>query len=80
MFVSLKAAHGSQLNRSVGEKHLLVSDSVEAGGLDLSGVAVQSHVPQHHDGAEEEGGGVRQVHARDVGGRSMHLGDGTAET
>lgn len=53
--------------------NLLVSDGVETGRLDPVAVVVETHVTQHHDGAEQQSGGVRHVHAGDVGGGAVDL-------
>lgn len=55
------------------ETNLLLSDGVKTGRLDPAGVLVEPHVTQHHDRAEQQGGGVGQVHASDVGGGAVHL-------
>lgn len=55
------------------ESHLLVSDGVETGRLDLVAVVMETHVAQHHDSAEQQGGGVRHVQAGDVGGGAVDL-------
>lgn len=34
---------------------------------------METHVTQHHDGAEQQGGGVRHVLAGDVGGGAVNL-------
>lgn len=34
---------------------------------------METHVTQHHDRAEQQGGGVRHVHAGDVGGGAVNL-------
>lgn len=62
------------------ESHLLVSDGVETGRLDPAGVLVEPHVTQHHDSAEQQGGGVGQVHPGDVGGGAVHLQDEQTHT
>lgn len=64
----------------VSQSHLLVSDGVETGRLDLVAVVVQTHVTQHHDGAEQQGSGIRQIHASNVGGGAMHLHDKHTKT
>ena len=49
--------------------------------LDPVRVLVQVHVPQHHQGAEQEGGGVSQGLASDVGGGAVDgLEDGALVT
>lgn len=53
--------------------HLLVSDRIKTGQLDLVAAVMETHVTQHHDRAEQQGGGVRQVHAGDVGGGAVNL-------
>lgn len=53
--------------------YLFVSDGVEAGALDLLCVAVQAHVPQHHDCTQQQGSGVGQVLTGDVGGSAVDL-------
>lgn len=34
---------------------------------------METHVAQHHDSAEQQGGGVRHVQAGDVGGGAVDL-------
>lgn len=36
-------------------------------------VTVQSHVAQHHDGAQQQGGGVGQIFACNIRGGSVYL-------
>ena len=38
-------------------------------------MVVETHVTQHHDGAEQQGGGVRHVQAGNVGGGAVDLWD-----
>ena len=59
--------------------HLLVSDGVETRRLDLVAVVMETHVTQHHDSTEQQGGRVCHVHAGDVRGGTVNLhedGDG----
>lgn len=53
--------------------YLFVSNDVKAGSFYLFGVAMQAHVPQHHDCTEQQGGGVGHVFSCYVWGRSMNL-------
>lgn len=70
---------GLQSSTCLHLSHLLVSDGVEAGRLDLVAVVMETHVTQHHDGAEQQGGGVRHVQAGDVRGGAMNLHEGHTE-
>lgn len=54
-------------------EYLLVTDGVKARGLNPLSVAVQAHVTQHHDGAEQQGCRVRQVLPCDIRSSSMDL-------
>lgn len=51
-----------------------------AGALNAVSVVVQLQVPQHHDGREQQGGGVGQVLASDVRGCAVHLHEANITT
>ena len=53
--------------------YLLVSNGVKAGSFNILGVAMQAHVPQHHDRTEQQGGGVGHVFSCYIRGSSMNL-------
>lgn len=53
--------------------YLFVSNGVKAGSFNLLGVAMQAHVPQHHDSTEQQGGGVGHVFPCYIWGSSMNL-------
>lgn len=42
-------------------------------------MVVETHVTQHHDGAEQQRGGVSQVHASNIGGGAMNLQAATTD-
>lgn len=56
-----------QKNHKSGNAHLALSDGLEDGLLDVGSVLVQTHVLQHHDGRQEQGSGVSQLLAGDIG-------------
>lgn len=62
---------GLGLAAEIAGEGLALGEGVEGGLLDPVGVLVQVHVPQHHQGAEEQGGGVGQGLAGNVGGRAV---------
>ena len=53
--------------------YLLVSDGVEAGRFDLLGVAMETHVTEHHHCAEKQGGGVGQIQPCNIRGSTVDL-------
>lgn len=53
--------------------YLFVSNGVKAGSFNLLGVAVQTHVLQHHDRTEQQGGGVGHVFSCYIWCSSMNL-------
>lgn len=53
--------------------YLLVSDGVIASGLDFLGIAMQSHVPQHHHSTQEQSSRVGQVLTSNIRCSSMYL-------
>ena len=59
------------LAAQITSEGLALGESVEDGRLDAVGVVGQAHVPQHHDGAEKQGGGVGEALAGDVGGGAV---------
>jgi hypothetical protein len=72
---------GLGLAAQVTGQGLALGEGVEDGPLDAVGVVVETHVPQHHDGAEQQGSGVGQVLAGNVGGRTVDgLEDGALVT
>jgi hypothetical protein len=72
---------GLGLAAKVTGKVLALSKGVEDGLLDAVGVVVEAHVPQHHDGGEEESSGVGEALASDIRGRTVNgLEDGTLVT
>lgn len=58
---------------SLEHDYLLISDSVKAGSFNFLGVVMQAHVPQHHDRAEQQGGGIGHVFSCYIWGSSMNL-------
>ena len=50
------------------------ADGVEAGALDAVGMLHQVQVAQHHNGGQQQGGGVGQILAGDVRGGTVDLG------
>lgn len=65
------------LTAEVAREGLALGEGIEDGRLDAGGVLVQAHVSEHHDGAEEEGGGVGEALAGNVrGGAVDGLEDG----
>jgi hypothetical protein len=72
---------GLGLAAQVAGQSLALGQGVEDGLLDAVGVVVETHVPQHHDGAEQQGSGVGQVLAGDIRGRAVDgLEDGALVT
>ncbi len=53
--------------------YLLLTENLKDGVFNLFGVVEEFHVSQHHDGGEEEGGGVGLVLTRDIGSGSVDL-------
>lgn len=69
------------LAAQVTGESLALGEGVEDGGLDSAGVLGETHVSQHHDGAEEQGSGVSQSLASDIrGGTVDSLEDGALIT
>lgn len=62
---------GLGLAAKVTGERLALGKGGEGGLLDPVGVLGQVHVPQHHHGAEEEGGGVGEALAGNVGGGAV---------
>jgi hypothetical protein len=61
--------------------HLALSEDLEDGLLDVGGLAVETHVSQHHDGAKKKRGGVGELLASNVGRRTVDsLEDGALVT
>ena len=61
--------------------YLALGQGVEDGLLDVVGVVVETHVLQHHDGREQQGGGVGEALASNVGGGTVDgLEDGALVT
>jgi hypothetical protein len=61
--------------------HLALSESIESSLLDASGVLVETHVLQHHDGAQKQSSGVGKTLAGDIGGGTVDgLEDGALIT
>lgn len=55
-------------------------DGLEGGTLDFIGVRVELHVAQHHDRRQQQGSGIGQVLAGNIGGGSVHrLEQGTVQ-
>ena len=57
----------------LGEEYLAFLDGLEAGFFNPVSVRVELHMSQHHDSAEEQGGGIRQVLASDVWRCAVYL-------
>jgi len=63
------------------ETHLALSESVEGSLLDAGSVVVETHVLQHHDGAQKQSSGVGKALAGNVGGGTVDgLEDGALVT
>lgn len=62
---------GLGLATQVAGEGLALGKGVEDGLLDSVGVLVEAHVPQHHDGAEEQRSGVGEALAGNVGGGAV---------
>ena len=61
--------------------YLALSKDLEDSLLNVSGLAVEAHVSQHHDGAEKKRGGVGKLLASNVGSGSVDsLEDGAVVT
>lgn len=72
---------GLGLAAEITSQGLALGEGVEDGLLDLVGLGVESHVAQHHDGAEEEGGRVGEGLAGNVGSGTVDsLEDGALVT
>src|SRR5688500_7812160 len=56
-----------RLAARVSRQGLALGKRGKGGLLDPVGILAEIHVPEHHHGAEEEGGGVGQALAGDVG-------------
>lgn len=60
---------------------LALGHGVKNGLLDATSVLVEAHVPQHHDGAEQEGSGVGKTFSSNIGSRTVDsLEDGALVT
>lgn len=64
--------HGSFISPFT-QGYLFASDGVKAGSFDLLGVSVQTHVTEHHDCAEQQGGGIGQIHSCNIRGSAVDL-------
>lgn len=72
---------GLGLAAEITGEHLALGERVEDSLLDAVGVGVERHVPKHHDGAEEQSGGVGKALAGDIrGGTVDGLEDGALVT
>lgn len=72
---------GLGLAAQVAGESLALGHGVEDGGLDAGSVLGETHVSEHHDGAEEKSGGVGQTLAGDIRGRTVDsLEDGALVT
>lgn len=72
---------GGGLATKIASEALALGQSLEDGLLDADGVVGETHVPEHHDGREEEGGGVGLVLASDIGSGAVDgLEDGDLVT
>jgi hypothetical protein len=61
--------------------YLALGKHLEDGALDVVGVLVEVHVPQHHHGTEQQRSGVSQLLAGDIGrGTVDSLEDGALVT
>lgn len=60
-----------RLAAEVARERLALRQRRERRLLDGDGLLRQAHVPKHHDGAEQQGGRVRLLLARDVGGGAV---------
>lgn len=65
------------LSTQITSQRLALSKSVEDGRLDTDSMLLKTHMSQHHDGTEEEGGWVGKCLASDIwGGAVDGLEDG----
>lgn len=72
---------GLGLAAEITGQGLALGQGVEDGLLNLVGVVVETHVAQHHDRAEQQGGGVGKALAGDIrGGAVDGLEDGALVT
>lgn len=72
---------GLGLAAEITGQGLALGQSVKDGLFNLVGVVVEAHVAQHHDGAEQQGGGVGEALAGNVGGGTVDgLEDGALVT
>ena len=72
---------GRGLTAKVAGEVLALGEGGEGGLLDGVGLLGETHVTQHHDGAEQKGGGVRLLLASDIrGGAVDGLEDGDLVT
>ncbi len=55
------------------QPNLALTEHVVGSTLDAVGMSVEAHVPEHHDGAEEQSSGVGLVLASNVGSRAVNL-------
>lgn len=61
--------------------HLALGKHLEDGLLDVVGVVGEAHMPQHHQGGKEQGRGVRELLARNIGSATVDgLEDGALVT
>lgn len=72
---------GLGLAAEITGESLALGEGVKDGLLDAVGVLVEAHVTKHHDGREQEGGGVGEALAGNVGGGTVDgLEDGALVT
>ena len=62
---------GLRLSAQIASQGLSFRQGIKSGLLDPVRELVELHVPQHHQGAEQEGGGVGEGLAGDVGGGTV---------
>lgn len=62
---------GLGLAAQVAGQGLALGEGGEGGLLDAVGVVAEAHVTQHHHGGEQQGGGVGEALAGDVGGGAV---------
>lgn len=78
---SLSVLVGLGLTAKVTSEGLAIGEGVEGGLLDAGSVVVETHVLQHHDGGQEQGSGVSESLASDVGSGTVDgLEDGALVT